>query len=454
MKTQAAFSELFKYTKGRLKVIDALHDKRKANECDNWQDQKTPLDICEKMVGMVPNGDLTWVVLFSLEFLEILVDRLGVLSENILFVADCTQESKAAEQMYGVKSCLFTKEMYINDRNKLDKFITMVKERYMKMEFTKLAVIGNPPYQMMNNVNTATKRDGGGDGAKPIYHLFIEACIDHLSPDYLSMIVPSRWMAGGQGLDKFRERMMNDRRMRIIKDFKGTFDVFPSVQIAGGVNYFLWDKEYDGPCDFNGVCRNLNEYDIIIRDHEAIGIIEKVTRTSNKFVCDLVSSQKPYGIPGNSVPSESGTICYFKQSIGKSFTNHTISDKRNDLDKWRVLIPYILHPPDDNKPFMAFNRDRLNIAEPGSVCSESFLVVGRFDSEEEANNFISYFGTKFFRFLLRVRICSLHASRSVYRFVPDLQDYSKPWSDSELYNMFALNSKEIDYIESKIKEFK
>lgn len=441
---------------GRLNLIKSFHEEK----VYNWQTTFTPLNICKKIIELVEGNDTRYVVLFCLEFLEILIYDYKINPSRIIFFSDSGSHDMA-KIVYDVNSILLPKNEILKNGFNKKIFSNFLKNNLffsdeVIMKFNKLVVIGNPPYQMMNNSETLVERDGGGAGAKPIYHIFIETIIDSLSPDYFSMIVPSRWMAGGQGLDKFRNRMMNDSHLKMIRDFKGTFDVFPkdTAQIAGGVNYFLWDKSYNGLCDFNGINRSLNEYDIIVRDKESINILENVMKSSNKFVSRFISSQKPYGITGNSKPTETGTPCYFKQSIGKKFTKESISDKRGDLNFWRVLIPYILHPPEDNKPFMAFNRGRLNIAEPGSVCSESFLVVGKFDTENEAQNFISYFGTKFFRFLLRIRICSLHASRSVYNFVPDLEDYSSPWSDEQLYKKFNLSNHQIEYIESKIKEFK
>ena len=173
------------------------------------------------------------------------------------------------------------------------------KNPYKEMQFD--VIIGNPPYQMS---------DGGAQAsAKPIYHLFIEQAIA-LNPRYLCMIVPSRWFAGGKGLDDFREKMLNDRRIKEIHDFPDASEVFPGVEIKGGVNYFLWDKEYKGDCLIRtyekGECisalkRPLREEaaDVFIRYNEAIPILRKIQSFGEKSFSELMSSRKPFGIPTN-----------------------------------------------------------------------------------------------------------------------------------------------------------
>ncbi len=138
-------------------------------------------------------------------------------------------------------------------------------------------IIGNPPYQM----------DDGGHGASaaPIYQLFVEKALE-LEPHYVVMVTPSRWMAGGKGLDRFRERMLADKRMRNIVDYPKLYEAFPGVKIRGGISYFLWDGSYNGPCEVQtiwdgaptgpAVKRHLDSYDVLVRRNEAVPIIDKV----------------------------------------------------------------------------------------------------------------------------------------------------------------------------------
>src|SRR3984885_7842286 len=173
-------------------------------------------------------------------------------------------------------------------------------EEIFSMKFD--VVIGNPPYQLS---------DGGfGSSAAPIYQKFVESAIG-LSPRYVVMITPSRWFAGGKGLDDFRARMLKDSRLRNLVDYPKLYDGFPGVKIRGGVSYFLWDRDYKGPCTVQTMWdgqplgppmeRRLDAYDVLVRRNEAVSILEKVRayRVGGKAEATLgarVSSQKPFGL--------------------------------------------------------------------------------------------------------------------------------------------------------------
>ena len=297
--------------------------------------------------------------------------------------------------------------------------------------------------------------DGGNArSAKAIYHLFIKAVIESLNPDYFTWIVPSRWMIGGKGLDSFRNDMMNDRHLQVIVDDMSCNKIFPTVDIAGGVHYALWNKEHNDKCNFNGVDRFLDEEDIIIRENESRSILNKVKATSVKFVGMTASPRKPYGLEGDAVITQSGIPCWFKQSIGKVFVDPlTVKNVRNDIHLWKVLAPRapIAGQTDFTKPIAFFNDNNLFIASPGEICTETYIVINSFDSESDAINFISYMKTKFFRFMLRMRVVSQDITRENYNWVPDVLDYSTKWTDKELYKKFGLTRQEQDYIKSKIK---
>ena len=264
-------------------------------------------------------------------------------------------------------------------------------EEIFNMKFD--VILGNPPYQL----------DTGGSGrqAKPIYQKFIDAA-KKLNPTYLTMIIPARWYAGGFGLDKFRNEMLNDKKIRVLVDFENASEVFPGVDIAGGVCYFLRDKNYEGDCEvinFNqnktiSTTRKLNEFPIFIRRPEAISIVNKVlswTKKNNlEFLSSKVSPIKPFGLPSNYLPADEGIACYFTRRIGKKFAKKKDITSRHDIiNKWKLLIPKapIAGQTDFSKPIRFYHPDNAFIAEPGTCCTESWIIASYFDSKNEAEFF-------------------------------------------------------------------
>ena len=158
-------------------------------------------------------------------------------------------------------------------------------------------IIGNPPYQLS---------DGGhGASAAPIYQLFVENALD-LEPRYAIFVTPSRWMAGGKGLDTFRARMLADKRMRSIVDYPKLYEGFPGVKIRGGISYFMWDRDHNGPCTVQtmwdgqptgpAIARYLDSFDVLIRRNESVPILEKGRAKGEPTLSSRVSSQKPFGL--------------------------------------------------------------------------------------------------------------------------------------------------------------
>lgn len=203
-------------------------------------------------------------------------------------------------------------------------------------------IIGNPPYQLSDA--------GYGRSASPIYHRFVQQA-KKLNPRYLTMIIPARWFAGGKGLDEFRSEMLNDNRIQKIVDFENSSEVFPGVDIAGGVCFFLWDRDERGQCQVTNYhnggmivsTRSLNEFATFIRHSKALPIIRKVMskkENGGKCLNERVSSRKPFGLPTNYTPKNRGIPCWFTQRIGLKYAAEAdISDNANLLNKWKLLIP-------------------------------------------------------------------------------------------------------------------
>lgn len=317
------------------------------------------------------------------------------------------------------------------------------------------AVVGNPPYQEMTG--------GYGTQAKPIYNLFINMS-KSIDSKYISMITPSRWFSGGMGLNEFRKDMLNDTCLTKIIDYPNTRDVFDSADIAGGVNYFLWDKNNKTECEVTNVInnvkysssRNLNEFNTFVRFNQAIPIIRKVfnVQENGKTLENVVSPQKPFGLPTNYKPKDKGVPCWFIQKIGKRYADlKDIHDENKLLNKWKLLVPRspIAGQTDFTKPVGFYYDGNTNIAKPGECCTESFIVAGAFDTEEEVKNFKSYLFTKIVRFLLLQAVVSQDVLRNKFCFVPDLGKYDRIYTDKYLCEKWNITDDEWKYIDSRIK---
>lgn len=317
-------------------------------------------------------------------------------------------------------------------------------------------IIGNPPYQL------AVNEGGKGLGAIPIYQKFVQQALK-LSPNYLTMIVPSRWFSGGVGLDSFRQQMLNDNHISKIVDFINSNDCFPGIDINGGVCYFLWDKAYSGMCNFTSINQNstktamraLNEHDIFVRHNEAINIIHKVQRLKEESLSVLVSSQTPFGlnsdVRGQSIQFH-GSIRLFS-SKGISFIKREeVTRNSNWIDSYKVILPKVTTEhggiPDREGKYKVLTP--LRVIEGSEVCTQSYLVVGPFANQESAINAKKYIETKFVRFLLQQSLSSMNISKDKFRFVP-IQSFNSALTDKELYAKYNLSADEIAFIESMIK---
>ncbi len=332
----------------------------------------------------------------------------------------------------------------------------------LKMKFD--VIISNPPYQLSTNGSVQSQ-------ATPIYNKFIEQAIK-LNPKYLAMITPARWLNGGFGLDTFRNNMLHDSHISIIHDFLDSTECFPGVDISGGICYFLWDRDKEGNCDVythrNGKVSFANRpllengLNTFIRQNEAISILNKVRAFNEPSFEELVSPRDPFGLNYY----ENGAEKMFKKMEDKSFDGCVgiyyygwlkdgikytdkkyITTNHSAIDKYKVMIskaygergdyPYFII----GKPF---------IAAPNTCCNMTYLVIGEYDDEQTAQNVASYMRTKFFRYLVSLLKTTQNAYKKVYTFVPQ-QDFSKSWTDEELYEKYAFTDEEISFIDSMIK---
>lgn len=285
-----------------------------------------------------------------------------------------------------------------------------------------------------------------------------------MSPRFLSMIIPARWYAGGKGLDKFRELMLNDSRIRKIVDFESSKDCFEGVNIAGGICYFLWCRDSKGLCEvvnfglqqMSSKERRLNAFPIFIRSNMAVSIVEKVLEKCSDVYSNHAYPRNPFGFATNfrgRTARQEGDV-EILTSVGFQYVPRVEVKKNADVIKmYKVLIGRLVpsngeldvNPKDG---YRVITDTQLLV--PGQINTETYLDIGVFDTREEALNFDKYLKSKFTRFLLRQAISSLNVTRECFRFVP-YEDFSKPWTDEELYAKYNLTKEEVAFIESMIK---
>ena len=312
-------------------------------------------------------------------------------------------------------------------------------------------IIGNPPYQLSDG--------GNGASASPLYHRFVRQA-QKLKPRYLTMIIPSRWFGGGKGLDDFRREMLNDNHIRVLVDYENASDCFPGVDIAGGVCYFLWDRDNPGLCDVVNIRNNetmhsvraLNEFDTFIRHDQAASIVRKVCAFGEPMMSNMVSSSKPFGLRTFVRPQESGDILLRWQNGEGPYRRDEITVGRELIDKWKVITSYVGYDHAGNPGKDGKRRvfSKIDILPPGTICTETYLVVGSFDTEQEAKNLVAYMKTLFFRFLVAQCMYSHHITKEAYRLVP-IQDFSQSWTDEKLFAKYGITDEEFLYIKTTIR---
>jgi len=324
-------------------------------------------------------------------------------------------------------------------------------EEIFKMKFD--VIVGNPPYQLGSD---------GGTRDIPIYNKFVDQA-KKLSPRFLSMIVPSRWMAGGLGLSEFRRTMLEDRRIRTLVDYERMDAVFPGVDFEGGVCYFLWDRDNEGDCavttisgeDVNGpIARNLNEYDIFVRDSRALKILQKVLSAGEASITDILSVDKEFGWTSNfegfHEKQRPNDVALHYNRKGKRLIGwidrEAVVKSPHLIDTWKVMIPKA-YGERGTRPATVLGPSL--IAASPSVCTQTYLFfyVG---SKKKAQSLNSYLRTRFFRFLVSLRKITQDATRSTYTWVPQ-QRWDRTWTDDELYKKYRLTKDDIAFIESRIR---
>jgi site-specific DNA-methyltransferase (adenine-specific) len=312
-------------------------------------------------------------------------------------------------------------------------------------------IIGNPPYQLS---------DGGfGKSAAPLYHKFVEQA-KKLNPRYLSMIIPSRWFAGGKGLDEFRNEMLNDKRIKTLVDYWDSTDCFPGVDIAGGICYFLWEKEHNGNCEIINIHRNkvnsslrpLNDFETLVRFGTAVDIIKKIQLSKEINMSTQVSSRKPFGIATNERPLKKGDLILIWNGGQGPYDREKVEVGKDLIDRWKVMTSKVSYDhggqPDNEGKRRVLSK--IEILPPKTICTETYLIAGAFDNKKNCENLVGYLKTKFVRFLISQLSFSQDITKDRFSFVP-IQNFDELWTDEKLYKKYNLTAEEIEFIESMIR---
>ena len=334
------------------------------------------------------------------------------------------------------------------------KFIhTETPEKIFDMKFD--VIIGNPPYQLGGGA--------GGSSDSSIYHIFVEQALK-LKPRFVSMVIPSRWLAGGRGMDEFRKTMFTGKHISHLVDYTQMSIAFPGVDFEGGVGYFLWDKNHQGDCKYTlflgdneqpAVVRRLDEFDIFVRDTRAVSILKKVQQLGEPSVADIVSGDTPFGLATNYTDFKDKSFRYsialYLTERGRRRIVHTARTnvRKNEhlIDSWKVLLPEAYG---ERGAIPALVLGPSIVAPPESVCTQTYLVAGPLESRKAAASLQSYTRTRFFRFLVSLRKITQHALRSTYSWVPK-QTWNCDWTDEVLYKKYKLSKDDISFIESQIR---
>ena len=315
-------------------------------------------------------------------------------------------------------------------------------------------IIGNPPYQLNDGGNAAS--------AIPLYHLFVEQA-KKINPMFLCMIIPARWYTGGRGLDEFRSTMLSDKCISHLVDYADSSECFPGVNIAGGVCYFLREKDYFGDCNITNITRGetlsitrrLDEFSVFVRSNHAINMIRKICANSFKSLSDSVYPSNPFGfrtyVKGEKKSFAGATRLITSEGFG--FVERSSIGKSIDaIDTYNVIMTRAMSGGNKPGPDGTYQiiPSTMRVMNPNEICAETYICIGHYDSIKSAQNLMSYLSTRFARFLMLQAMSSIMINKEAFQFVP-LQDFSEPWTDEKLYAKYNLTDDEITFIESMIR---
>ncbi len=342
------------------------------------------------------------------------------------------------------------------DQDKFEKEFNDMLEYIKNLAKKKrIIAVGNPPYQEADR--------GAQASAKPIYNYFVEKLIDSNCIDEMVLVIPARWFSAGKGLDSFRQRMMESDQIKTIKYFERAEEVFPTVQIKGGICFLHWDSKHKAKTQFvygkDNIGIDLSQYDIIPDDPKAPPIINKAIAGSkdNGFVSSIAWARKPFGLATNyfSLNAPCGANdpnaikCYTTGRVIKYIDRNIIKKNFDKIDHYKVVSPGAYGK---GMSRCTLPKKQIFILGPEEISTETYSVIGCFKTKSEAERFKNYLQTNFARYLLGLRKITQHIPRDRWSWVP-LVDTSKDWNDENLTKYFKLTKEEELHIKNKVEEW-
>lgn len=343
------------------------------------------------------------------------------------------------------------------DREKLKKeFLLMIEYIKKTSGKKKIVAVGNPPYQ---------EADGGfGKSAKSIYDLFTNALIESPDISEFILVIPARWFGGGKGLDEFRDKIRNSGHVKNLRYFKNSSEVFPTVDINGGVCFLHFDKNFNGLTSFtDGKYKEtlkLSEFDIITDDPLGYSLVRKITQQwDGKYISSVAWAGKPFGIrtfyfQRNKVLSENdknAVPCLSRNKQIKYADIKDIEKNKNKIDMWKVSVPAVAGGSKGNRR-STIPLNQIFLVPKGTITTETYNIIDVFESKQKAENLIEYLKTDFARYFLGLRKITQHLPKDRWDWVPYV-DVSKKWTDDDLFKLFKITKEEQAHIKAKVEEW-
>jgi hypothetical protein len=343
------------------------------------------------------------------------------------------------------------------DRGKFEQeFLSMLEHIKSTSGNKKIIAVGNPPYQEI---------DGGfGKSAKSIYDLFTEKLVENQDISEFVLVIPARWFGGGKGLDGFRDRMMNSTKIKNLSYFQNSSQVFPTVDINGGICFLHYDKDHNEKTTFTDgeYLENVNfsELDIIPDDPLAFSLIRKIQSVwTGKFVGDVAWTSKPFGLRTNffdknkdiSAASPNGVPCLSRRKLIKYVSRDKITKNIDKIGLWKVSAPAV-GGGSKGKRRSTIPVHQIFLLDRGVITTETYNIIDVFDEKKDAENFISLLKTDFSRYLLGLRKITQHIPKDRWNWVPYM-DVSRKWTDEDLFDYFNITPEEQTHIKNKVKEW-